>query len=74
MRRAGGGDRALDLGGAAPLDVGEDVGAPMRHHGLERRPGLDALSADHHRDVDALGGHLAEPRLQMRRARAMPGA
>ena len=37
---------------AALLDVGEHVVAPVRHHRLERRPRLDPLAADHHRDVD----------------------
>ena len=61
----GGGDRALDLSRASLLDVRQHVRAAMRHHCLERRPRLDALAADHHRDVHALGGHLREPAAQL---------
>ena len=72
VRGTGGGDRALDLGGAALLDVGEDVRAAMGHHRLERRPRLDPLAADHHRDVDALAGHLPRAGPAARPAPASP--
>ena len=47
----------------------------VRHDGLEGRPGLDALAADHERDVDPLARHLREPLLELgalRAARRVP--
>src|SRR6187401_3231056 len=41
------GDRAVDLGRAALVDVGEDVAALVRHDRFERVAGLDVLAADH---------------------------
>lgn len=61
MSRAGGGDRALDLGRATFLDVGEHLRAPVGHDRLECRAGFDPFAADHERYVDALACHLREP-------------
>ena len=55
-----GGDRAIDLGGAALVDVGEHVVALVRHDCFERVAGLDFLAADHERDLEALAGELVE--------------
>ena len=54
------GDRAVDLGRAALVDVGEDVVALVGHDRFERVAGLDVLAADHERDLEALGGELVE--------------
>ena len=55
-----GGDRRLDLGRAALVDVGEDVAALVRHDRFERVAGADVLAADHERDLEALGRELVE--------------
>src|SRR5439155_8272611 len=68
---AGGADRALDLGRAALVDVGEHVRLLVRHHRLARAAGADFLAADHEWDVEPLALHLLEPPLQ---ALALGGA
>ena len=60
-----GGDRALDVGGIALRDVGEDVLAVVRHHRLERRLRLDPLAADHERDRRSLARQLRQAPVQL---------
>ena len=55
-----GGDRAVDLGCAALVDVGEDVAALVRHDRFEGVAGPDVLAADHEWDVEPLGRELVE--------------
>ena len=54
VRVACGGDRLVDVLGAALGDVGEDVLLPVRHHRFEGDAGLDVLAADDQRDLRAL--------------------
>ena len=68
----GGVDRALDVGCAALVDVGEDVILVVRHHRLACLAGHDVLAADHERDRDPLGAHPLEPDAGGSRARASP--
>ena len=65
MRVARCSDRTLDVLAATALDIREHVTVAVGHDRLERRAGLDPLAADHHGDVDPLGGDLGEPRLQL---------
>ena len=64
MCGARGGDRLLDVRGAAFRDVGQDVGAPVRHDRFEGRTRLDPLAADHEWDVQPLRRHLLQPCLE----------
>ena len=70
-----GGDRALDVRRVPLRDLCEHVVVVVRHDGLEGRPRLDALAADHERDVEPLARHLREPLLELgalRAARRVP--
>ena len=58
-------DRALDVRRVTFGDVGEHVIAIVGHHRVEGRAGLDALAADHERDLDPLARHLGEPPLEL---------
>ena len=53
-------DRAVDLRAGALVDVGEDVAAPVRHHGFERVAGAHLLATDDERDIETLGAQLGE--------------
>ena len=61
----GGVDRLVDLRLPALVGIGEDVALLVRHHDLGRRAGRDVLTADHERQLDALGLHLVEPAAQL---------
>ena len=58
-------DRLVDLRLPALVGIGEDVALLVRHHDLGRRAGRDVLTADHERQLDALGLHLVEPAAQL---------
>ncbi len=58
-------DRPFDLGRPAAMDRCEDVVLVVRHHRLECLAGPHLLAADHERDLDLLGLHLAQPVLQL---------
>ena len=62
---AGGGNRLLDLGGPARVDVGEDVALAVGLDRFERLLRGDVLAADHKRDLDPLAFELAQPLLQL---------
>ena len=69
-RVRGGGDRLLDLVGAALVDVGEDVLLAMGHDRLEGRARADVLAADDARDLHSFRLQLLEARLELGALRA----
>ena len=74
LRGDGGLDRRVDFGRARQVIVAEHVPMVVRHHGAGGLAGAHVLAVDHHRDVDALGRHRVEARLQLgalRRARSV---
>src|SRR5207245_3421503 len=64
-RVARGADRALDLGGAALVDVGEHVAALVRLDRFERLAGAHLLATDDQRDVEPLRLHVTESPLEL---------